>query len=108
MHRYPCDHDDALFAWKYRESNTSAEYLPNWDHSTKIEFFVWGIPAVVIVILGAIAIWTSYTLDPYRPLHSAEAAGRKPLNVEVVALDWKWLFIYPDQVSLRSTSLPCR
>lgn len=86
-----------FFAWKYRESNTSAEYLPNWDHSTKIEFFVWGIPAVVIVILGAIAIWTSYTLDPYRPLHSAEAAGRKPLNVEVVALDWKWLFIYPDQ-----------
>ncbi|GBR28859.1 cytochrome o ubiquinol oxidase subunit II [Kozakia baliensis NRIC 0488] len=85
------------FAWKYRASNTEAEYLPNWDHSTKIEFWVWTIPGVIIAILGVTALYTSYQLDPYRPIQTAESAGRKPLNVEVVALDWKWLFIYPDQ-----------
>ena len=81
------------FAWKYRASNTEAEYLPNWDHSTKIEFWVWTIPGVIIAILGVTALYTSYQLDPYRPIQTAEPAGRKPLNVEVVALDWKWLFI---------------
>ncbi|UYH52117.1 ubiquinol oxidase subunit II [Candidatus Kirkpatrickella diaphorinae] len=85
-----------FFAWKYRESNTKAEYLPTWDHSTKIECFVWGIPAVVILILGVVCVWSSYYYDPYRKL-TASDPSRKPLNVEVVALDWKWLFIYPDQ-----------
>ncbi|GEN16035.1 ubiquinol oxidase subunit 2 [Neoasaia chiangmaiensis] len=88
------------YAWTYRESNTKAEYLPNWDHSTKIEIFVWGAPAVIILVLGGLSLWSTYALDPYRRLTTtatADAAPQKPLNVEVVSLDWKWLFIYPDQ-----------
>lgn len=85
------------FAYKYRETNPNAAYLPDWNHSLKIEVAVWGIPAVAVAILGALAIWSSYVLDPYRPLSPSEGSGRQPLNVEVVALNWKWLFIYPDQ-----------
>ncbi|GBR51693.1 cytochrome o ubiquinol oxidase subunit II [Neokomagataea thailandica NBRC 106555] len=84
-----------VFAWKYRASNKQAEYLPTWDHSTKIEIFVWGIPAVIILVLGAISWWSTHAYDPYRPL--ATTGDVKPLNVQVVALDWKWMFIYPDQ-----------
>lgn len=80
------------FAWHYRESNTKATYAPKWSHSTKIEVVVWSIPCVIIAFL-AVLIWdTTHSLDPYRPLESEV----RPVNVEVVALDWKWLFIYPD------------
>ena len=80
------------FAWRYRASNTSATYAPKWAHSTAIEIVVWTIPCVIVAFL-AVLIWrTSHTLDPYRPLESEVA----PVRVEVVALNWKWLFIYPD------------
>lgn len=80
------------FAWRYRESNTNATYAPGWAHSTKIEVIVWTIPCVIVAIL-AVLIWrTTHSLDPYRPLESSV----KPVRVEVVALNWKWLFIYPD------------
>ncbi|WP_283106949.1 ubiquinol oxidase subunit II [Shewanella surugensis] len=82
-----------VFAWKYRESNTKSTYLPNWCHSNKIEFWVWGIPCVIILILGTITWRTTHELDPYKPLVS----DVKPITIEVVALDWKWLFIYPEQ-----------
>lgn len=87
------------FAYKYRASNTEAEYLPRWHHSNKIEAFVWGFPAVIVLLLGAISAWSSYAVDPYRPLKAVDASGQPvaPLNVQVVSLDWKWLFIYPDQ-----------
>lgn len=81
-----------VFAWRYRASNTKATYEPNWAHSNKIEVVVWGIPCVIIIILVTITYMTSHSLDPYRPL----AKDTKPINVEVVSLDWKWLFIYPD------------
>ncbi|WP_249110112.1 ubiquinol oxidase subunit II [Neokomagataea anthophila] len=84
-----------VFAWKYRASNKQAEYLPTWDHSTKIEIFVWGIPAIIILVLGAISWWSTHAYDPYRPLQTT--GNVKPLNIQVVSLDWKWLFIYPDQ-----------
>ena len=81
-----------IFAWRYRETNTKATYAPKWAHSTKIEVVVWSIPCLIVVIL-AVLIWTStHKLDPYRPLESKVA----PVNVEVVSLNWKWLFIYPD------------
>lgn len=82
-----------LVAWWYREGNRQARYIPNWTYSGKIEIVIWGIPAMVIMLLGGIAWIGSHELDPARALDSKET----PLNVEVVALDWKWLFIYPDQ-----------
>jgi cytochrome o ubiquinol oxidase subunit 2 len=80
------------FAWKYRASNTSATYAPNWNHSTAIEVVVWSIPVVIILILGTVTWISSHTLDPRRPI----ASDQKPLEVQVVSLDWKWLFIYPE------------
>ncbi|MBN3858518.1 MULTISPECIES: ubiquinol oxidase subunit II [unclassified Paraburkholderia] len=80
------------FAWRYRASNRNATYAPKWAHSTAIEVVVWTIPAVIILFLAVLTWKTTHELDPYRPLES----NVKPINVEVVALDWKWLFIYPD------------
>jgi cytochrome o ubiquinol oxidase subunit 2 len=80
------------FAWRYRESNKSATYAPKWAHSTAIEVIVWTIPCVIVAIL-ALVIWrTAHSLDPSQPIESQT----KPVRVEVVALNWKWLFIYPD------------
>jgi cytochrome o ubiquinol oxidase subunit 2 len=80
------------FAWWFRASNTRATYLPNWAFSGHLELIVWAIPTLVITFLGGIAWFGSHTLDPYAPLSSTT----KPLEIEVVSLDWKWLFIYPD------------
>ena len=80
------------FAWRYRAGNARASYAPTWSHSTRIEIVVWAVPCVIVVILGAMILRTTPELDPYRPLGSDVA----PLRVQVVALDWKWLFIYPD------------
>ncbi|HBD38014.1 MAG TPA: cytochrome ubiquinol oxidase subunit II, partial [Cupriavidus sp.] len=79
-----------VFAWKYRASNTSAEYDPNWSHSTRIEVVVWLIPCLIIIALGIITWKSSHDLDPYKPLES----NVKPVTVEAVAMNWKWLFIY--------------
>jgi cytochrome o ubiquinol oxidase subunit II len=90
-----------LFAWRYRASNAQATYSPDWDHSTGLELVIWATPLLIIIALGAVTWINTHTLDPYRPLRRLDAtrpipAGVKPLTVEVVALDWKWLFIYPD------------
>ena len=90
------------FAWRYRQSNKEVTYSPDWDHSTELELAIWGAPLLIIIALGAITWISTHTLDPYRPLRRIEAgrpvpADVKPLTVEVVALDWKWLFIYPEQ-----------
>jgi len=82
-----------VFAWKYRASNKEAEYDPKWSHSNKIELVVWAIPIIIVVILGTVTWKTTHSLDPYKPL---EHDG-KPLEVQVVSLNWKWLFIYPEQ-----------
>src|SRR4051812_19860961 len=91
-----------LFAWRYRQSNTKATYLPDWDHSTRLELVIWGAPLLIIIALGLITWISTHVLNPYRPLSRIDAARPiaadvKPLVVEVVALDWKWLFIYPEQ-----------
>ena len=80
------------FAWRYRASNTKATYAPNWSHSNAIEVVVWAVPIVIILILGTVTWISTHTLDPRQPL----ASNEKPLEVEVVSLDWKWLFIYPE------------
>lgn len=79
------------FAWRYREGN-NAKYTPEWKHSTILEVIWWTIPCIVILILGTVTWITSHSLDPYKPLDSQT----KPITIEVVSLDWKWLFIYPD------------
>ena len=90
------------FAWRYRSRNQAARYEPDWEHSTKLELVIWAAPLLIIICLGALTWLGTHLLDPYRSLdriapgHSAVAANQTPLNVEVVALDWKWLFIYPD------------
>ncbi|SNX28073.1 cytochrome bo3 quinol oxidase subunit 2 [Polynucleobacter meluiroseus] len=90
-----------VFAWRYRASNQDAVYEPDWNHSTKLEFVIWGGPLLIIIALGLVTWITTHTLDPYRPLDRISAnqpipADVKPITVEVVALDWKWLFIYPE------------
>ena len=92
----------ALFAWRYRASNTDATYDPDWHHSTQLEVVIWAAPLAIVIALGALTWISTHVLDPYRPIGRIEPgrpvpAGVKPLTVEVVALDWKWLFFYPDQ-----------
>lgn len=82
-----------IFAWKYRESNKNAKYDPSFTHSTIVEVVCWGVPIIICCILGTIIWNTTHKLDPYKPLDS----NIKPVTIEVVALDWKWLFIYPEQ-----------
>ncbi len=81
------------FAWWYRAANTRANYRPDWAYSGRLELIVWSIPLLVILFLGGV-IWVgSHLLDPGRPLPPGPGGARE--DVEVVALDWKWLFIYP-------------
>jgi len=95
-----------LFAWWFRASNRRAKYLPYWVYSGRLEVIVWVIPALVVLFLGGIAWIGSHDLDPYKPLQS----DKEPLEVEVVSLDWKWLFIYPDQhiASVNELVFPAR
>jgi cytochrome o ubiquinol oxidase subunit 2 len=81
------------FAWWFRSSNPRARFQPDFAYSGRLELITWSIPALVVFFLGGVAWISAHTLDPARPL-SGKAA---PLEVEVVSLDWKWLFIYPQQ-----------
>ena len=81
------------FAWWFRASNRRAQRLPTWSYSGRIELIIWSIPALVVFFLGGIAWLGSHDLDPANPLPSRH----KALEVDVVSLDWKWLFIYPEQ-----------
>lgn len=79
-------------AWWFRPSNNRARYLPDWTYSGRIELVVWAIPLLTITFLSGL-IWVgAHELDPFEPIDS-----RKPIEVQVVSLDWKWLFVYPDQ-----------
>ena len=81
------------FGWQYRASNKDADYKPTWAHSTTIEIVVWGVPVIIIGILAWLTWWGSHKYDPYRPLESEKA----PLTVQVIAEQFKWIFIYPEQ-----------
>ena len=81
-----------LLAWHYRYGNTKARYAPNWDFSSALEYPMWLVPGAIVIVLG-VYLWNdTHKLDPYRAI----AANQPPLRVQVVGLDWKWLFIYPD------------
>lgn len=82
-----------LFAWRYRATNTRARYLPDWDYSGRLELVVWSIPTFVILFLGGVIWIGSHQLDPAR----RPVSPQPPLEVQVVSLDWKWLFIYPSE-----------
>jgi cytochrome o ubiquinol oxidase subunit II len=89
------------FAWRYREKAQAKDYDPDWDHSTSLELLIWSAPLLIIIALGAITWTSTHLLDPYRPIERLDAQRKvepaaKRLQVEVVAMDWKWLFIYPE------------
>ena len=81
------------FGWWFRASNQKARYLPNFSHSGQIELVTWGIPVLTIMLLGGVIWIGAHELDPAKPI----ASDKPALQVEVVSLDWKWLFIYPGQ-----------
>lgn len=81
------------FPQRYKESSPTDDYDPKWSHSGKIDLVIWLIPAIIVTALGTLAWKETHRLDPFEPID----AGVKPINIEAVSLDWKWLFIYPDQ-----------
>lgn len=81
------------FAFWFRRGNSKATYRPDWEYSGAVEMVVWGIPVLTILLLGGITWIGSHDLEPSKPLDSPV----KPVSVQVVSLDWKWLFIYPEQ-----------
>ena len=81
------------FAWWFRASNTRATYLPDFEYSGRIELIVWSIPLLTVILLGGVSWIGSHQLDPAKPL----ASDKPPFEIQAVSLDWKWLFIYPDQ-----------
>ncbi|MCM3342553.1 ubiquinol oxidase subunit II [Paenibacillus sp. MER TA 81-3] len=83
-----------IIVWRYRDrTGRKAKYAPDWEHSTKLEVIWWGIPIIIITVLGLITIKGTYALEPSKPLES----DKKPLTIQVTSLDWKWLFQYPEQ-----------
>ena len=81
----------AIIAWRYRANNTKAKYLPNWEHNVLEEFVWWVVPCLIIIVLASLAWKTSFELDPFRPIQGETEV------IQVVALNWKWLFIYPKE-----------
>lgn len=81
-----------LFVKRYRDRNDLADYKPGWVHSTKVELVIWLVPLMIVAFLSYLVWVKTYELDPYKPI----ASDNKPLNIQVISLDWNWLFIYPD------------
>ena len=81
------------FAWRYRAANRSARYAPDWAYSPRIDAVIWAVPTLIVVALGTLVWVYTHRLDPYRPLQG----DGPPLVIQAVAMDWKWLFIYPDE-----------
>lgn len=91
-----------FFAWNYRSSNTKARYEPEWGHSISLEIVIWAVPLAIIIVLAGLTWVATHRLDPYADLTRISETqdidpNVAPLEVQVVALDWKWLFIYPEQ-----------
>ncbi|HKJ94806.1 MAG TPA: ubiquinol oxidase subunit II [Gammaproteobacteria bacterium] len=90
-----------VIAYRYRQSNTEAEYAPDWEHSIQLELVIWAAPLLIIIALGAITWIGTHQLDPYRSIDNSVAskpiAGDvTPMTIDVVSMDWKWLFLYPE------------
>jgi cytochrome o ubiquinol oxidase subunit II len=91
-------------AWWFRSSNERARYLPNFAYSGRLELLVWSIPLMTVLLVGGVAWIGAYDLDPPKPI----ASTAKPVRIQVVALDWKWLFIYPEEgiASVNQLTIP--
>src|SRR6516164_8410973 len=91
-------------AFWFRASNERARYLPEFDYSGRLELLVWSIPIMTVLLVAGVAWLSTYDLDPPKAIASAE----RPVRVQVVALDWKWLFIYPDEgiASVNALTVP--
>lgn len=77
--------------WRFRRSKPKGKYRPNWDSNPILEILMWGVPLLVVTLMG-VSLWNiTHRLDPYKPL------GKDPLEIKVIGLDWKWIFIYPDE-----------
>src|ERR1700722_938475 len=81
------------FAWIYRENNPKAQHLPDWEHNYIAEYCWWGVPVFIIAILAVITWKSSHELNPFKPI----ASEKKTITIQAVALQWKWLFIYPEE-----------
>ncbi len=82
-----------LFAWRYRANNTKAKHTPDWEHNYIAEYCWWGVPLIIIIVLALLTWRSSHELNPFKPLVS----DKKPISIQVIALEWKWLFLYPEQ-----------
>ena len=89
----PCIVMAIIFPWWYRESNKKAKYTPEWSESKRLEQFMWGIPILIIIVLAFVVIQSTIDLNPKKPIES----DKEPLVIEVVSMDWQWLFIYPEE-----------
>jgi cytochrome o ubiquinol oxidase subunit II len=97
------------FAWRYRASSQTARFAPDWDRSAPIAIVTVLVPVAIVATLAVIAWKGSHELDPYRPLQvGGDGRAVKPIEVQVVALDWKWLFVYPELgvASVNELALP--
>lgn len=92
-----------IVAWRYRRKNTKAKYSPNWAHNNLLEAVWWTVPCIIIVVLAIITWISTHELNPYKPIH---IQGKKPLTIQVIALNWKWLFIYPKQGVATINAMP--
>lgn len=89
----PCIFMAIIFPWWFRESNKKAKYIPNWQESKILEKFMWGVPIAIIAVLAFITIQSTIDLNPKKPIDS----HKEELVIEVVSMDWQWLFIYPEE-----------
>lgn len=81
------------FTWIYRKGNTKAKYTPDWDDNPLAEVIWWGVPCLIVIIIGVLTWVRTHQLDPYKPIET----NKTPITIQVVALQWKWLFIYPEE-----------
>ncbi|GAB4189956.1 MAG: ubiquinol oxidase subunit II [Simkaniaceae bacterium] len=82
-----------VFSIRYKEGTGKGKHTPDWEHNYIAEYFWWGVPFIIIVILAVLTWKSSHQLNPFKPIEN----GKKPLTIQVVALEWKWLFLYPEQ-----------
>jgi cytochrome o ubiquinol oxidase subunit II len=82
-----------IFSWLYRSYNLKSKYTPDWDDDRLAEYIWWGLPCLLILIIGVLTGVETYYLDPFKPLHS----DKQPIKIQAVALQWKWLFLYPEE-----------
>ena len=88
-----------IMAWYYRRSNKNSAFKPEWNFAWRLEGLIWIPPTGIVIGLGILLWQSTHHLDPYRPI----ASSQPPVEIQAVALDWKWLFIYPNSMSPRST-----